>query len=92
MKSINKNLRFRNGSILTYVLIIFLVLFILLTSILYVNSANIKQVIAQEDYLKAYYLAYAGVELGYAALMADDEALYEVFKNNANYQKTDYIQ
>lgn len=61
----------RQGSALAFVLVIFLVISILVSSILYIFNNNLKQAKRQQDSIEAYYLAYSGAELAYAALMTD---------------------
>jgi hypothetical protein len=65
--------RDRSGAILAFVLIVLLVVAVLTASIVHLNMANTAQVSSQRDYLQAYYLAYSGIEIGYAALMMDNE-------------------
>lgn len=75
MKKIIKIIRSNEGSILVFVLMVFLFVFIATMSVLYLNNTNTKQVVSQRDSLHAYYIAYSGIEIGYAALMADNEEL-----------------
>ena len=83
MKKINKIIRSNEGSILVFVLMIFSVVFIVSMSVLYLNMTNTRQVKAQRDSLRAYYIAYSGIEIGYAALMADNEELLKkIIKDN----------
>ena len=75
MKKINKIIRSNEGSILVFVLMVFLFIFIVSMSVLYLNMTNTRQIVSQRDSMHAYYLAYSGVEIGYAALIADNEEL-----------------
>jgi type II secretory pathway pseudopilin PulG len=72
------------GAALIAVIIVFVVVMILSTSMFVIFSNNLKQVKAQEYNTQAYYLALSGIELGYSSLMAEDEStgdmLYESFK------------
>ncbi len=60
----------RQGSAYVFVFIAFLVLSILGSSILFIFNTNLKQAKLQQDSLEAYYLAYSGVEMAYAALLS----------------------
>lgn len=64
----------RSGSVFVFVFIIFLTLSIFATSVIFVFNSNLKQAKHQQDSLEAYYLAYSGVEMGYAALLANGNA------------------
>ena len=70
-KILGKN---RRGSVFVFVFIIFLTLSIFATSVIYVFNTNLKQAKHQQDSLEAYYLAYSGAEMGYAALLANSSA------------------
>ncbi|MDY0234527.1 MAG: hypothetical protein RBR71_00655 [Gudongella sp.] len=75
----------RRGSVFVFVLIIFLTLSIFATSVIYVFNANLKQAKHQQDSLEAYYLAYSGVEMGYAALVANtNERLNKLVANTVS--------
>lgn len=60
MKSKIKN---RNGNALVFMLMIFLVISILTTSILFIFNSNLKQAKHQQNLMEAYYLAYSGAEM-----------------------------
>lgn len=64
----------RRGSIFVFVFVIFLTLSIFATSVIYVFNSNLRQAKHQQDTLEAYYLAYSGAEMGYAALLANGNA------------------
>lgn len=70
-KTFGKN---RRGSIFVFVFVIFLTLSIFASSVIFVFNSNLKQAKRQQDSLEAYYLAYSGVEMGYAALLANGNA------------------
>lgn len=80
MKSKIKN---RNGNALVFMLMIFLVISILTTSILFIFNSNLKQAKHQQNLMEAYYLAYSGAEMAYYALLAvPDNDLVGNSKNN----------
>lgn len=62
------------GAALMYVLLMLLVLTIFTGSALTIFSSNLKQAKYQQDSVEAYYIAYSGVEMAFAALMADSKA------------------
>ena len=68
-------LKQNKGAALIWVLIVFVVLSILLASVTFVSRQNIFEVAKQEERLQTYYIASAGIDLTYAALM-------ELNKNN----------
>lgn len=72
---INRLLKLKNrqGSALVFILIAFLIISILSTSIINLFSNNLKQAKYQQDSLQAYYLAYSGAELAFAALLDNSE-------------------
>ncbi len=74
-------LKNRKGSALVFILIILLIMSLLGTSILSLFSTNLKQAKLQQDSLQAYYLAYTGVEIAYAALLDDAAKLKEITNN-----------
>lgn len=65
----------RKGAALTFVIIMFAVIFILTMSVLFIFSSNTRQVVAQRNFLKAYYIAKSGVEIGFAALENDSSLM-----------------
>ena len=83
MKEIKRIIKSNDGSILVFVLIVFLVITILTSSVIYLNTTNTRQVASQRESLHAYYLAYSGIEIGYAALMADSEQLLNKIINTS---------
>jgi len=52
----------RSGSALAFVLISFLVVFILLSSVFILSQSNTKQVVAQEQGIHSEYIARSGAE------------------------------
>lgn len=60
----------RQGSAYVFVFIVFLIISILGSSILFIFNTNLKQAKRQQDSLEAYYLAYSGAEMAYAALLS----------------------
>lgn len=76
----NMGLKFKNkrqGSALIFVLIAFLVISILGSSIIFIFNSNLKQAKLQQDNLEAYYLAYSGAEMAYASLMTISAGKYK---------------
>lgn len=81
MKRLISFFRKNDGFALPTVLIAFVFLGILALSITLIATNNTRQVIRQEDNLKAHYLARSGIEIGYGALMMLEgtEILFETF-------------
>lgn len=71
----------KKGSSLIMVLIVFMIIVILATSVIYVNYNNALQTKRQENSIEAYYLSYSGIEMGYAALTANGNELFNKLKN-----------
>lgn len=61
-------LKNRRGSIFAFVSVLLAIVAIFTTTIIFINMSNLRQVITQEERMKAYYLAYSGAEMAYAAL------------------------
>ena len=59
----------RKGAALAWVLIVFSITMIMLTSIVYLTRQDIRETVNLEERLQTYYIAAAGVDLTYAALM-----------------------
>lgn len=70
-KLMQSRIREEKGSALVMVLIVFLVVMILGTSVIFVFSTNLTQAKHQQDSMEAYYLSYSGIEMAFAALVAD---------------------
>lgn len=66
--ALQPKLKKRRGSVLVFVLIIFLVVSIITSTVIFIFNNNLKQAKHQQDRMEAYYLAYSGAELAYAAL------------------------
>ena len=86
----------RQGSAYAFVLVAFLIISILGSSILFIFNTNLKQAKLQQDSLEAYYLAYSGAEMAYASLMTITGGKYkftgltdsnEFAENNISYGK-----
>jgi len=67
----------RQGSAYVFVLMAFLIMSILGSSILFIYNNNLKQAKLQQDSLEAYYLAYSGAEMAYASLMTITSGNYK---------------
>ncbi|MDY0277981.1 MAG: hypothetical protein RBQ97_07845 [Acholeplasma sp.] len=69
-----KNFLFKNrkGAALAWMLIAFTLLMILMSSIIYITRQDILETNKQKERLQAYYIALAGVDLTYSALMDTD--------------------
>ncbi|MFA9423629.1 MAG: hypothetical protein ACERLG_08625, partial [Sedimentibacter sp.] len=65
----NKN---RKGSALVWMILTFTITIILMNSIIYLTRQDLKETIMQEERLQTYYIAAAGIDLTYAALMDPD--------------------
>lgn len=59
----------RKGAALMWMLIAFTVLMVLMTSIVFVVRQDIFETVKQEERLQTYYIALAGIDLTYSALM-----------------------
>lgn len=62
-------LKKRKGSALVWVLVVLIVLTILISSVAYIVRQNTFETSKQEERLQTYYIALAGIDLTYAALM-----------------------
>lgn len=79
LKKIKQQLNQENGGLLAFVVVMLMVVSIIVASVLFMFNSNLKQAKLQEDNMEAYYLAYSGVEMAYAALLADsNEKLKEL--------------
>lgn len=68
IKSINI-LKQNKGAALVWALIAFVMLSILVGSIAFISNQNIFEMVKHEERLQTYYIALAGIDLTYAALM-----------------------
>ena len=59
----------KKGAALIWMLIVFTVTMIIMTSIIYVTRQDIKETVNLEERLQTYYIAATGIDLTYAALM-----------------------
>ena len=79
-------LKNRRGSIFVFVSVILSIVAIFTTTIIFINMSNTRQVISQEEEIKAYYLAYSGADMAYAALFKIDsytrKSIFDTFNNN----------
>jgi len=78
-------LKNRRGSIFAFVSVLLAIVAIFTTTIIFINMSNLRQVITQEEEIKAYYLAYSGAEMAYAALFkidSDTKSIFDTFNNN----------
>lgn len=74
----------RQGSALVFVIIMFIVIIILATSMANLFSNNLRQTKYQQDALEAYYLAYSAGLIAYEALLYNNnEKLDELISNNS---------
>ncbi|MDO4754480.1 MAG: hypothetical protein Q4A41_05690, partial [Bacillota bacterium] len=70
MRAILKRIKSEKGSALIWALVIFTVVSIATTTVLMIQSADIKEVQFLENRLTAYYASVGGMEFGLAALMS----------------------
>lgn len=69
MKRMKQRASDERGAALIWAVILFMMVVILSTSVLFLLTQDSKETVDQEDRLKAYYVANSGIEIGYAALM-----------------------
>lgn len=77
-------LKNRRGSVLAFVLVIFMVFSIFAMSALHITMTNTKHVKLLRDSTQAYYYAYSGAEIAYAAINKKyngGKSILEGFKN-----------
>jgi hypothetical protein len=85
-----KTLKNENGAALISVIMAFAVILILISSIVFVARQDVLETVKQEERLRTFYIASAGIELTYAALMDPDydpkllQAAINTLKNNGN--------
>lgn len=60
----------RSGSVLVFILIIFLVISIMTSTIAFLFSSNIRMAKRQEDGLRAHYLALSGIDVTISTLLS----------------------
>ena len=59
----------RHGAIMGFVLIVFLVITIIASSIIFIFSSNLKMAKIQEENMRAHYLANSGIEMALSTLL-----------------------
>ncbi len=91
MLRIRNILKSNSGLALITVMILFMILSILSAAAVFVSMTNARQIITQRERIQAYYLAYSGTEIGYSALLMDEQELLEEFSKFANYEKTETV-
>ena len=87
-KAINFNTN-RKGAAIVWVVILFTIIVILTTSVIYIARQNTFETVKQEERIRAYYLSLSGIEIGYAALMAPDGSPGPKYINRFNASKSD---
>ncbi|MDH8679420.1 hypothetical protein QE109_14775 [Fusibacter bizertensis] len=95
MNKYNKlKLKTEDGAALVWVLILMTIVITLTASMTYVASQDIHETRLHEERLKTYYIALAGVDLGYASLMANSgsEPYINQFLNDSTKTVTDTIE
>lgn len=88
---LSKYLKNRNGSVLAFVIIIFLVTSLIASTVIYIFNTNLKQAKYQQHRMEAYYLAYSGAELAYAALNENTSKLSALVNNSISKEETNGI-
>lgn len=73
----------RKGYTLILVLIVLVVLSTVSLSLLALSRANVQQASAQEENMRAHYLARSGVDITYEALMQNDQAKWKQFMSDS---------
>lgn len=74
-----RKLKARGGYALAMVLVVMVILSMVALSILALSRNNIQQASAQEENMRAHYLARSGIDITYEALMTNNEEKIEVF-------------
>lgn len=83
-----------NGVALVWVLALLSLITVLMFSIIFISRQDILETRLHEERLKTYYIALAGVDLGYASLMADysGEPYINQFLDDPDKSVTDTIE
>lgn len=82
--------RKRKGAGLIWIVIVFAVLMILMSSIAFLTRQDIAETAKQGERIQTYYIAFAGIDLTYSALMDPSytpkkiEAVTTILKGNGN--------
>lgn len=77
------------GAAMAWILVLFVVLAIITTSIIVISRQDILETKNQKERLEAYYLALSGIEIGYAALMNSDSSPGPQYIDRFNASKAD---
>ena len=87
-------LKKNSGIALVWVLALLSIITILMFSIIFISRQDILETRLHEERLKTYYIALAGVDLGYASLMADysGEPYINQFLDDPDKSVTDTIE
>lgn len=80
------------GAALAWTLIVFVVMTILASSILFIVQQDIREVVMQEKRIKTFYIAQSGVELSYAALTQNDNEYFDKMVDNTVTSLMDEIE
>ena len=81
----------RSGAALVMVMVVFLFVSILLSSVFILGSSNTREVVNQEQGIKSYYIARSGAETTYQALLTTTPSLLEQFKTNSTAKLEDTL-
>lgn len=85
----------RNGAALISVVMAFAIVMIVMSSMVFIARQDILETVSQDDRLRTFYIASAGIELTYAALMDPDfepkklQTAISKLKGNGNTPLTD---
>lgn len=88
IKNIYKNKTNKEGYALITVVVVMVVMSILFLSAYTLIQSNTKQIIAQENNLRAHYLARSGATLAYTAIVGGEDNLLNEF-NSSNYNSVE---
>ncbi|KAF5041884.1 hypothetical protein DSECCO2_518370 [anaerobic digester metagenome] len=88
----NKNKFFKKeqGSALVMVIIAFMIITVITTSVFVLAGSNTKQVVSQNEGMESYYIARSGAEATYQALLTSSPSLLTQFQSGSTVQ-TDTI-
>ncbi|GAB6108747.1 hypothetical protein [Fusibacter bizertensis] len=94
MKPFRLKLKNEEGVAIVWVLILMTIVITLTASMTFIAQQDILETRLHEERLKTYYVALAGVDLGYASLMANlgSEPYINQFLNNSAKTVTDTIE
>lgn len=71
IKKIKQTFKSDRGSAIIWALIVFVVVSFAASTIIFIQRADVDEVMLLEDRLTAYYISYGGMEFGLAALMTE---------------------